>query len=177
MKLEINELGSRDFYEEILYLSLNRRNILRNKNYKVHKVNDYYRMYIIYSILAALLMIVFYFMFKNGIFLMMAGMAIFLIVYELLSVNNFNKYIEAIMSQDKAKTIEINEDGVSYSDGERSLSLDWNAVHSVIKGKYSISFFPKNESDYMISLDKKYADEVIEALKANNMDVLLKDKE
>lgn len=177
MRFEITEKGSRDFYEEVLYLSLIRKDVLKNKKYKMYKVCDYFKRYIIFAGMSILLMFIFYIMFKNGLFLMLAGMMLLVLAYEILSMNSVNRYINAALSEDANRAVEINEDGVFYADGNKDLRLSWDAIHSVVIGKYSISFFPKNETDYIISLESKYKDSVSDCVKQYGKADLLVSKE
>ena len=177
MRFEIKEKGSRNFYEEVLYLSLIRKDVLKNKKYKMYKISDYHKRYIIFAGISILLMFIFYLLFKNGLFLMFAGMMLLILAYEILSMNNFNKYIDAALSQDANRVVEINEDGVFYADGNKDLRLNWDGIHSVVIGKYSISFFPKIETDYIISLESKYKDSVSDCVKQYGKAELLISKE
>lgn len=177
MRIDIKEVGSKDFYEEIVYLSLVRRNIINGKDFKLYKVSEHYRKYILFTGASILMMFIFYLLFKNGAFLIHAGMMMLLLAYEIVSLNNSNKYVNELMSENVNKYVDINEEGINYNDGKKNIKLDWNDLKAVIFGKYSISFFPIRETDYIISLDNKYKDTVSDCLKQYDKDNLLIKKE
>ena len=177
MRIDVSEIGERSFYEELVYLTLVRKNIINGKDFKLYTVAEYYRKYILFTGASILLMFVFHLLFKNGIFLVLSGMMMLLLAYEIVSLNNFNRYINDMMSEKYSRYVDINEDGIVFNDGRKNISLTWDDIKAVIFGKYSISFFPKRESDYIISLEAKYKETVSDCLKQHDKTFLILKKE
>ena len=177
MKIECKDRGTKEFYDEILFLSMKRKDFLNNPKMKMLGISKYYKSYMLLAIFSIILMLVFYYIFEENIFLIFLGMMVLLLVYCLLSYRKMMVYVNQMLSTENATSVDINEDGINFHDDKKDIFLKWNDIHSIIKAKHSISFLPKNVMDYIISIRDKYTDEVLTALKENDKESLIINKE
>ena len=173
MKFEINERGSRQFYDEIVYVSARRNEIEKTRKLKLNGFNKYYRGYIILGCVSTVMMIVFYFLFNMNIFLIFAGMMLFASIFIIMNYFKLNKYIDNMMSETDTKIIEIDENGLVYKDGVKELNYKWDEMLGIVVGKHSVSFLPKQLNEYAVAMEIKYKDDILKIINDNGLQNLL----
>ena len=177
MKIEIKTRGSRECYDEFMYILSNYKKFRNNPHSKIMKLSDFIRSYTIYCALAIVLMFVFYLIFKNTLFLVFIGMIVILLLILLMQGNRMNTSINNFLNSDETKTVEIDKDAVSYSDSKKQLRINWSEISNVIIGKECICFLPNDINNMCLCVSKEYLSEVLEGIKeAGKEDLIVSDQ-
>ncbi|MBR5340600.1 MAG: hypothetical protein IK151_01595 [Erysipelotrichaceae bacterium] len=164
MKIEIKERGSREYYDELLYVSARRKEIQKNPHKKIESFTGYMTRYNLLAAGSIVFMIVCAFVFNNVIFLFMGITAFILLIIGLISMRNGKKGIEQFLEEKGTKLITIDENGLEFVDNEKNIIMKWDDILNVIVNNYSICFFPQILSNTIISLTKDHLEEIKEAL-------------
>ena len=173
MRFEIKEKGSREFFEELIYVVTKRDEILKRNKLKLNTVGNYYRNTLYLGILGIVVSVLAYIFLKMNIFLLMAGMMVFLMTFVCIAIYRTNKYIEAMMNETEAKTIEVDDKGIRYKDGKKDLNYAWDDIVKVVVGDYSITFLPKNNNEFVVGMIAEYKDDILKIINDNNLQHLL----
>lgn len=173
MKIEVKERGSREFYEEMVYISAKRTEIEKKRSVKLNVFSKYYRSYIFLGIGGTLLMLAFYLMFASYYFLILAGMMAFATILIFINYLNLKKYIDSMMTDAGTKIVEVEKDHVSYSDGNKTLTYKWEDILGVVPGNHSVTFLPKKMNEYAIAVESRYKGDILNVLKRNHLEDLI----
>ena len=173
MKIEIKERGSREYYNEILYIASKYKKIIKNPK---TKVNNFTKSKIIYSIIAVLVILAYiylYYIYNDVLFIFLSGIISFALLYNIMYLININKRIDIFMNEEGIKEITLKEDKIIFKDKNKELSVDWDNVKYIIINKYSTSIIPNVITLPIISVENKYNKKIVDSIKKYNKESLL----
>ena len=174
MRIEINERGPKEFYDEMMYIAANYKKYRNKPNKKTHFQSVVYTGYCVVTLLVVLLFLLEYLKDHQGIFLLLSGMMLVCFFLFIVIVVSMKKRIGIMMNEKGAKVIEIDERGVSYESEAQTVRIKWDEITNVIINKYSIVFIPRTEIALLISVFTKYKEEVLQGIEAaGHMDLIV----
>lgn len=173
MRFDIREKGSREFYEEMIYVVTKRVEILKSNKIKLNTVGNYYRNTLYLGILGIVVSLLAFIFLKMNLFFILLVIMLILMALICIAMYRTNKYVEALMNEEGTRTVEINNDGIKYKDAKKDLNYAWQDIAKVVMGDYSITFLPKNSNEFVIAIMDKYKDDVLKVINDNNLRGLL----
>jgi len=176
MKLEFNERGSKEFYDEILFVNANYYKILKNKNKKINRLTISFIKYLIISIIFTCLTIFLYLRTNDSFYTFVIGIYIILILFCIYFIIITNKRIKELISREEKITINITENYIEYKSVNSIFKINFEDVACILINKYSICFVPKTTKNAMISITSNYKDQIIKLLKKYKKESLLNKK-
>ena len=165
MRIEINEKGSRAYYNEIAYIKLNYSKVLDNPGRPAKTVTGYVLTRVLGFLIAVIAGIYLYFTTKDVIYgAITIGMVVAEIAIILSLVNGIRK-MNSLMAEDGPKVVEVDETGVRSIQNGEVIEIKWEDVLCIALNKHSITVLPKVTSQYGIYVNLKYKDEMIQAIR------------
>lgn len=164
MKIQVKNIGSRAYYDEVLFMAYRYKKIKKNPNVKTKNLGKSFKLLLLFIILYGLLLLLYFIKYNDSSMLLLHGIYIGLGIFYLILVINYNMRIKMFMNNKREKFIEIDEKNITYSDGYKKIELNWDNVHMIIINKYSICFFPKTSLSPMISISLEYKESVLNAV-------------
>ena len=173
MKIVIQERGSKFYYDEFLYIASYYKKIRKHPNKRVYPLTKYLIVYEIILILSMSLMGFFYWKIPNLFYIFLLGILFFLFLFVLFYFVLIKRKIQMFMNVTGDKIIEIDEEGIKYSDFEKVYRMKWEDVSSIIFNRYSICFLPNENSRVLISVFIDYEDKVLKGIKKYQKESLI----
>jgi len=175
MKLEITERGENSFYDEFLYILSNYKKILINPKMKVSKLTLYALKLTIISLVFLILFTIFYILDSSfKFFIVVIGLFTFLVILGTIYYFLIRSNIKKLKNKEGTIVIKFNDDEIEYN-SDNNFKLKWNDINNIIINKYSISFIPKSKDNILMSIDKKYLNDVLKAINKYKKEELLVD--
>ena len=168
MEIEINKKPTRDFYDELLYITTNYKKYLDNRNKLAKQTTSAVTKYLIFTIIGVIFSLSSYLIFDKDNFFLLTG-AIFAIcmilsiIYLRIIKNNMNLLLTN--SEKNKSTLIIDDKNVSLKKDSSTTKISWNTIDSILINKYSIIFLPGEIINPYIAIPSTYKKEVITALK------------
>lgn len=165
MKIEINEKGSSNYYDEFLFIAYNYNKINNNPNMKIRGL--LFSAYI-YSIVAVVIGIIFTLLYinnKDGLFLFTMILFIFISILSFVHIYLLKRCINKYMNSHKKSTIEINKNGILAETEDSKFEIEADELKAIIIGKYTITFIPNDSNKNFITTRIEYKDKIVKALK------------
>ena len=163
MKIEIQNNGTKEYYEEFLYIIQKYKRINKNPRKKVHSIIN---MLIVEIILIILLLTISSFIFINyRIYPVIVGTTGVLLFIFLFSLYSYKRKVKEFMTCNETKVLKINKDCVEYFSDKITIKQKWENIKYVIINKHSIVFFPYNMNEIFISISISYKKDIIKAIK------------
>ena len=177
MKLTIKkEDRTREFYDELLYISSKYPTLLKKPETKMHKSTLAFG---IYNLLALLFLIVFFLIYlktKKIIMLILFIQMILMFIISLIYYIGSFRFIKKEMSSKEDSELTINNSGVRITKGkELDYTLKYDDIAHIIINKYNYSFVPKTRKSLIISVSNNYKKEINKELKDLKKDKLIVD--
>lgn len=176
MKFEYDKRESKEFYEEVLFILYRYREIKRKPNKKAKSLIKDLTFYEVLGIIAIILEIISYIMYKNIMFIVFTGMVLFIFIFLLVLLINSKKHVELLMNIKGKITVEIEKNNIIYNDGTKKYEISWKEISNVIFNKYSITFLPNTLNSVIISIPIKEKDNIISLLKKYKKEELIIDR-
>ena len=173
MKIEVNKRGSREYYDEFMYIASRYRKFQQNPNTKTYRMTRFLAVYLCLALFAGTINLLFYFKNKESLHLMVVGMLVLLLILYARYYVSVEKRIKAFMSDEGSKTIEFTGEYVGYKDDSKDIRISWDDVSCILFARYSICFIPKNQSDILISISREYEDKVRKGLQEADKEYLI----
>ncbi len=166
MKLEITKRGSKEFYDEVLYVISKYNNIINNPYIKIHGLRKDGLYLGLVSLICSIISILMYFKDQNEKIYLYIGyffafLVILSIIYFIIIINRIKKLRE---SDDKI-IIRFDNKKIYYARNKLKYDINWEDIIYIIINKYSINFIPKDKNNILLSISIEYQDKVIEAIK------------
>ena len=165
MKFEVNERGSRDYYDEFLYITSRYKKYQNNPKKKTYRLTRYLAVYEILALVVGALNGYFYYLNGYVIHLVMACMLGLMLIIYLRYHYTVEKRIKELMSEKGNKEVEINGEYIRFHDDSKDIRLKWDDICGAVNGRYGICFLPKDSAGILISVSKPYMDKMLEGLK------------
>ena len=164
MKINIDKVGSRNYYDELLYVANNYKKFIRKPRSKAKLQSK--TIYVWVCLILAIMVgfIVLYFSERKTSHLYIVGLYMLILGCALYYLGLINKRINFYLNEDVSKVIDINKDEIGYDDTKQKMSIKWSEIAYVIISKYSICFLPKEPTNVFISISKDYLDQVLKGI-------------
>jgi hypothetical protein len=175
MKIELNEKGSRGFCEEVTYIRTNYVRVHNNPGRQVKTITNYMGIRIIGFFIVAMVALYLTVSTKDPIYMAVTAAMAIAVVAVFLSYSGSRKKVYELMDDDDPKTLEMDEDSVTYTSGDKTLRYSWDEILCVALNKRSIVFFPKKLKSEAFFVDAQYKDQVIAGLREAEHGYLLED--
>ena len=173
MTIEVKEKGSRQFYKEVVNIVTQYRQLLYRPE---DKLRDNFTRYILLTIAMALICAMSIYGGINSSFNAMkiltavfAGVAAAATAVILVRMK---KVVDDYLADDRPSVVTLDENGVEIEKtGAQAVRLAWDNVAFVRTFVESTSFFSKDLSGIVLSVDNNYRKETMDYIKSNNIDV------
>lgn len=173
MTIEVKEKGSRQFYKEVVNIVTQYRQLLYRPE---DKLRDNFTRYILLTIAMVLICAMSIYGGINSSFNAMkiltavfAGVAAAATAVILVRMN---KTVDDYLADDRPSVVTLDENGVEIEKtGAQAVRLAWDNVAFVRTFVESTSFFSKDLSGIVLSVDNNYRKEIMDYIKSNNIDV------
>jgi len=175
MKIELNEKGSRGFCEEVTYIRTNYVRVHNNPGRPAKTITNYMGIRIIGFFIVALVALYLAISTKDPIYMAITAAMAIAVVAVFLSYSGSRKKVYELMDDDAPKSLEMDEDSVTYTSGDKTLKYSWDDITCVTLNKRSIGFLPKKLKSEAFFVDAQYKDQVIRGLREAEHGYLLED--
>lgn len=175
MKIEVNTRGSKEFYDEMLFVVTYCKKILENPHKKAWRYTNYLLMYMSICVIMCGAFVALQFMDNEWYYLVMIGAFVLLFFFIVVLFANVKKRIKMYMDDKSDKVIEVTEDCISYSSDTMNLKMNKEDIGVIVINKYSICVLPKEMNKYAISICNDYLVEFLKATSENGYDKLVVD--
>lgn len=165
MKIEVTERGSKDYYDEFLYVASKYSDFIKNPNRRVYRLTKYLYVLEALIVLFLILLMIFYHNFRDTIYLFLMGSIAFLSLFVALYILLVHKRIKTYMNASGKRIINMTKTGISYKDDNKTLTINWQDIERVLINKYSICFLPTDKNDIFITVSTDYQKWVLKGLK------------
>ena len=173
MTIEVKEKGSRQSYKEVVNILTQYRQLLYRPE---DKLRDNFTRYILLTIAMVLICAMSIYGGINSSFNAMkiltavfAGVAAAATAVILVRMN---KTVDDYLADDRPSVVTLDENGVEIEKtGAQAVRLAWDNVAFVRTFVESTSFFSKDLSGIVLSVDNNYRKEIMDYIKSNNIDV------
>jgi len=175
MRLEIKETGTKEYYDEFLYVVSKHKKFKKNPRRKAYQFTKFLLVYNIICFLSIIIFVLFYLDSEDPFYLFLDGMLTVMLMVEMIYQVIYTQRINMFMNNKGVKIIEFNENGVEYIDDDKNIRVKWEDIKYIIVNRYTICILPKTIVSGFTSLNSKYKDELINTLKKYNKESLLID--
>lgn len=165
MEIEINKIGSSNYYNEVLAVMSNYKKLVKNPRQKIRRLNIQALVLTGISIVFLVIFTVFYLQSRSNV-MYLAVIIIFAvafvlgIIYNALIIRRLSKF----KNNDADKTLVIEDDYVELVVGNERTRLEMSEIQYIIINKYSICFLPREINSTMIAINIRYKDSVMNAI-------------
>ena len=174
MRLEVKERGSKEYYDEFLYVVSRHKKFKKNPRRKAYQFTKYLVFYNIFTFFVLLLNFYFYIDTKKTIFIFMTGALTLALMIQIVYLFVCRKRIKLLLKTKGVRIVEFNEDGIEYIDDDKNIRVKWEDIKYIILNKYTICVLPKMIVNGFISINGKYKDEIVDTLeKYNKIDMFI----
>ena len=167
MVIKVDKPGSRDYYDEMLYIISYYKSFIKNPKKKPHKLTKVFLLLAVISILFAIIFIALYFNEKYYLDTFAAGVFSFITIFAFAYLFVFNKRINEFLKDTSPREVSIEKDSVSFKSENLDFKMKREEIALIVRGKESICFLPKEMNKMAISISREYEDKVNQALKEN----------
>ena len=169
MKIEVTKPGTKQFYDEMLFVLSNYKSFIKKPTKKPKQLTKYILSFLICF---AILLVAFTWLYFQEYSLTDAiFMGIFLILILLYIAYDIRifRVIKQYMSDTTTKVITIENDDIEFEKPGVNFKVRKDEIAVIIINKYSICFLPKdNNAGIIISISTEYREEVLKGLEEND---------
>jgi hypothetical protein len=165
MRITVNETGRREYYDEVLYVASNYKRFQKNPN---KKIKGFIKAMLLPTILYIVMVVIMLLLFgqdRDPIFLLLAGMLVFVVVFFVIYLVRGNRQINAMMAGNGTRYIDVNGEGVTFEDDKKTIAQKWTNIMAVLLGPHSVVFLPIGTDGALITIDRNYEEEVLNAVR------------
>lgn len=170
MEIEIDKIGSKEYYGEVLSVMSNYAKLVKNPNQKIRPLTA---QAIILTVISLVFLVIFTILYIQDqsytlyfyVVLIFAVAFILGIIYYIL----INRRISKLKNIDGDRKLIIQDDYVEMIVGDEKTRLEISQIQYVIINKYSISFLPQNNSLKLIAVSSDYKEKILKAIKDKNI--------
>ena len=173
MKIDIDNPGTKDYYDEFLFIVNNLKKICSNLNTKVYKLSYVAYRYLAISFIIFLIFLFWYLRSNKVLHLFITILFLFLIILSIIYLFLIKKRINKLLNSFSKTEFAIENECVFVESNEQKYKLKFDEIKGIIMGNYTLSFIPKDMKKQFITTRIEYKDEIIKALKKYNKDKLI----
>ena len=175
MKIQIDEKGTRGYYDEITYIKLNYSKVLDNPVRPAKTMTGYVATRAIGFLVVVIAAVYLYFNTKDIIY---AAISVAMVIAEIAIIssliNGINK-MNSLMREDGPRVIEVDDEGIRSIQGDDTIELKWDDITCIAINKHSIAVLPKETRMYGIYADLRYRSELEQAIRATGHFYMIED--
>ncbi len=175
MKIEVKTRGSKEFYNEMLYVVTYFKKFIKNPKRKAWQYTKYLYLYIAISILFATCFAVLYVFDKEWYSLVFVGMFLLILMFTLVLLISVKNRIKLYLNDKSDKTIDINKEAICYSSDAMNLKINKDNISVIEINKYSICILPKEMNGFAISISNDYIDDFLKGVNEEGYSELVVD--
>jgi len=175
MKIEVKTRGSKEFYDEMLFVITYCKKYLKNPKTKAWQYTKYMYLFMAISVIMCAAFIALYVMDNDWYSLVMIGAFILMFFFTLILLVTVKKRIKMYMDDKSDKTIDVTEEYISYASDTMSLKMNKDDIGVIVINKYSICILPKQLNSYAISISMDYIDEFLKGASENGYSNMIVD--
>ncbi len=173
MKFEVKKRGTKEFYDEMLYVISYYKKFIKKPKRKAYQYTKYLLMYITLSIIMCGAFIYLYFLDKDWYSLVMIGAFLIVLFLSIIIYVSAKKRIKMYMEDMSDKSIEITEEAICYNSETLNMKIKKEEISVIVINKYSICILPKEITTYAISISKDYLNEFLSGANENGYEKLI----
>lgn len=161
MKLAFEKRGTKEYYNEILYVAKNYKKIVNNPHKRLRNLSNQYLLLLIPLIIVYII----YPIFSQNELLFGLGLAI--VTLCLAMYFRVRKAVNFYLNDKGKKSIEINKESVIYADDTKTYYLKWDNISYITVNKCSICFIPhisENTLPIIITVPIEYKSDILNAI-------------
>ncbi len=167
MIIEVKTRGSKEFYDEMLYVITYCKKFLKNPKKKAWQYTKFLYIYMGLSLAMLGAFIVLYTLDREWYSSVLIGAFLLCFFFVLILFFTVTKRIKMYMNDKSDKTIEITNECISYSSDTMNLKMNKDDIGVIVINKYSICVLPKQLNSYAISISMDYLDEFLKGTNEN----------
>ena len=162
MEIEMNKIESDAYYNEVLAIISNYKNLVENPRQKIKGLN---RQAITLTVISVAFLVVFSVLYlqnrSNTLYLIVV--AIFAVAFVLGIIYNvlIRRRISKLKNRGSDRKLVIEEDYVELTVGNEKSRLEMSEIQYVLINKYSISFIPNKANSTLIAIGISYREDVL----------------
>jgi Ca2+/Na+ antiporter len=175
MKIEVKERGSKEFYDEMLYVITYCKKFIKNPKQKAWKYTSYLYLMIAVSIAMLCAFVAMFLFDKEWYSLVMIGAFVLMLIFLLFLFVTVKKRIKIFMEDKSEKTIEITKESIDFISETMNLKMKKEEISVITINKYSTCIWPKELNKYTISISNDYISQFLEGAKAEGYESIIVD--
>lgn len=162
MEIEMNKVESDAYYNEVLAIISNYKNLVENPRQKIKGLN---RQAITLTVISVAFLVVFSVLYlqnrSNTLYLIVV--AIFAVAFVLGIIYNIliRRRISKFRNKGSDRKLVIEDDYVELTVGNEKSRLEMSEIQYVLINKYSISFIPNKANSILIAIGISYKSDVL----------------
>ncbi|WP_292885556.1 hypothetical protein [Methanobrevibacter sp. UBA212] len=162
MEIEMNKIESDAYYNEVLAIVSNYKNLVENPRQKIKGLN---RQAITLTVISVAFLVVFSVLYlqnrSNTLYLIVV--AIFAVAFVLGIIYNvlIRRRISKFRNKGSDRKLVIEDDYVELTVGNEKSRLEMSEIQYVLINKYSISFIPNKTNSTLIAIGISYKSDVL----------------
>lgn len=165
MEIKIDNVNSKNYYDEVLGVISNYKKLIKNPN---QKINGLTRQATILTGISLVFLVVF-----SILYLMNRSYSLYLIVVIIFAVAFvlgiiyyllINRRVNSFRNVSSDRKLIIEDDYVELIVGEEKSRLEMSDVQYVVINKYSVCFIPRTENSKVIAVNIAYKDSILKAI-------------
>ena len=162
MEIEMNKVESDAYYNEVLAIISNYKNLVENPRQKIKGLN---RQAITLTVISVAFLVVFSVLYlqnrSNTLYLIVV--AIFAVAFVLGIIYNIliRRRISKFRNKGSDRKLVIEDDYVELTVGNEKSRLEMSEIQYVLINKYSISFIPNKANSTLIAIGIRYREDVL----------------
>ena len=173
MKIEVKKRGSKEFYDEMLYVITYYKKFIKNPRKKAWRYTNYLSLFLIISLSMCGAFVAMYMMDKEWYSLVMVGAFLLMFFFIIVFLVTVKKRIKMYMDDKSDKIIDITKECINYGSDTMNLKMNKEEIAAIVINKYSICVLPKELNKYAISISKDYLDEFLKGAKEEGDESIL----
>jgi hypothetical protein len=173
MKIEVKEKGSDAFYREIVNISAQYRQLIKNHGCKLRDFfTEFKRLLIAGAVVLGLLILMCVFWGFRTIDYVAIGFLFLAVIMCFAYLYLLNRYRKSMIDEAGESILTLDEDGVELSKKDTQVIRNtWNNIAFVRLFNESICFIPRTKTGIMICITREFAKQIQDWLKENKPEI------
>ena len=164
MEIIIDEVGSTEFYDEVLSVVYNRKKLIKNPKKKIYGLSINGAILAIGSLILVVVLKILSIVDTNGYYGYIAMIFCFSMVLGVLYYINVKNKISELKNEHETSKLIIEKNFVELIFKDKKGRLLFSEIQYVIINQHTISFFPKNEDETIIIISSNYKNQILNAI-------------
>lgn len=175
MRIEVKERGTKEFYDEMLYVITYCKKFIKKPGKKAWQYTKYLYLLMIISVAMCGAFIATYLFDGEWYSLVMTGAFLLMLLFILILLITVKKRIKMYMDDKSDKIIDITNEYISFSNETMNLKMNKDDIGVIVINKHSICILPKELNKYAISISNDYLDDFLKGAKEEGYENIITD--